>query len=196
MADKRKVSIEKQRHVVTYAELWHTSLCLLKTGQAQEEGSFHQFMGSLVFTAFSLEAYLNHIGPKLFQVQCWNGLERLTPQDKLNVIAEKTGVQIDYGKRPWGIMKELFGFRNDVAHGKSIKVARVRVVPISKHESNMREFEKTAWEAFCTRHNAERARKDVEKIVLILHKKAEINDEYPFVAGSQETMATVVEDVM
>jgi len=196
MADRRNVSIEKERHVVTYAELWHTSLCLLKQGQAQEEGSFHQFMGSLVFTAFSLEAYLNHIGPKLFQVQCWNGLERLTPQDKLNVIAEKIGLAIDYGKRPWGIMKELFGFRNDVAHGKSIKVAKVSVVPISKHESDMREFEKTEWEAFCTRQNAERARKDVEEMVVIMHENAHINDEYPFVAGSQETMAAVVEDAI
>jgi hypothetical protein len=25
------------------------------------------FMGSLVFAAFSLEAYLNHIGPKVFR---------------------------------------------------------------------------------------------------------------------------------
>jgi len=194
MTDTRKVSIEKERHVVTYAELWHTSLCLLKQGQAQEEGSFHQFMGSLVFTAFSLEAYLNHIGPKLFQVQCWNGLERLTPQDKVNVIAEKIGLTIDYGKRPWGIMKELFGFRNDVAHGKSIKVGKVRVVPITKHESSMQEFEKTAWEAFCTRQNAERARKDVEDMVVILHNKANITDEYPFVGGWQETMATLVEN--
>jgi hypothetical protein len=196
MGDKRKVSIEKERHVVTYAELWHTSLCLMKQGQAHEEGSFHQFMGSLVFTAFSLEAYLNHIGPKLFQEQCWNGLERLTPQDKLNVIAEKIGQPIDYGKRPWGIMKELFGFRNDVAHGKSIKVAKTRVVSISKHDSDMREFEKTAWEAFCTRQNAERARIDVEKMVVILHDKANIADEYPFVSGSQETMATLVEDAI
>jgi hypothetical protein len=137
---------------------------------------------------------LNHIGPKLFQEQCWNGLERLTPQDKLNVIAEKIGQPIDYGKRPWGIMKELFGFRNDVAHGKSIKVAKTRLVPISKHDSDMREFEKTAWEAFCTRQNAERARKDVEKMVVILHEKARIADEYPFVSGWQDTLATLVED--
>ena len=130
MGDKRMVNIKKERQVVTYAELWHTSWSLLKQGQSQEEGSFHQFMGSLVFTAFSFEAYLNHIGPMVFG--SWDALERLAPKEKLDIIAEKIGLPVDYGKRPWGIVKELFGFRNDIAHGKSIKIAEDRVVPLSE----------------------------------------------------------------
>ena len=38
MADKRKVNIKKERQVITYAELWHTSSSLLKQGQTQDEG--------------------------------------------------------------------------------------------------------------------------------------------------------------
>ena len=57
MSKGRKVTVTKD-HVITYAELWHTSRCLLEKGQAEAEGSFHQFMASLVFTPFTLEAYL------------------------------------------------------------------------------------------------------------------------------------------
>lgn len=192
MGDKRKVNVEKERQVITYAELWHTCLCLLKKGQDQEEGSFHQFMGSLVFAAFSFEAYLNHIGPKVFR--CWEALDRLGPKEKLDIIAEKIGLQIDYGKKPWGVLKELFGFRNDVAHGRSIKVPESAVVPISKHDEHMRELAKTRWEKFCTKQNAERAKEDVESMVKVLHEKAEIKDEFPFIAGWQEMMATLVEE--
>ena len=135
VGDKRKVKIEKKRQVLTYADLWHTSRCLLEKGQEQEKGSFHQFMASLVFTTFSLEAYLNHVGPKIFR--CWDVLERLTPQDKLNIIAEQIKLPIDYGRRPWGIVKELFGFRNYLAHGKTTTVAKTLEVPISKHDSHM-----------------------------------------------------------
>lgn len=190
MVDKRKVKIEKERQVVTYAELWHTSWSLLKQGQSQEEGSYHQFIGSLVFTAFSLEAYLNHIGPKVFRN--WAALERLAPREKLDIIAEKIGLHVDYGKQPWGIMKELFGFRNDVAHGKSIKIADEQIVSLGEDDC-MRAFAQTRWERFCTRRNAEKARKDVEEMVEALHAKAGIKDEFPFVTGFQETLASVLE---
>ena len=66
------VHVKKKRDVNTYALLWHTSWCLLEIGKNQSEGSFHQFLGSLAFTAFTLEAYLNHIGPKLFKT--WDDL--------------------------------------------------------------------------------------------------------------------------
>ncbi len=192
MRDRRKVKIKKERQVVTYAELWHTSWCLLKKGQDQEEGSFHQFMGSLVFTAFSLEAYLNHIGPSVFG--SWDALERLGPKEKLDIVAEKIGLPIDYGKRPWGIMKELFGFRNDIAHGKSIKVVEQRVVPIRKEDDCMRGFATTKWEKFCTRQNAERARDDVEEMVKTIHAKAGSKGEFPFIGGSQDALATLLDE--
>jgi hypothetical protein len=93
MSSKHKVTVTKDREVITYAELWHTSRCLLKKGQDEKEGSFHQFMASLVFTAFTLEAYLNHIGPKVFN--CWAAIERLGPKEKLDIITEKIGLTID-----------------------------------------------------------------------------------------------------
>ena len=123
----------------------------------------------------------------------WVALERLAPQEKLDIIAEKIDLLVDYGKRPWGIMKELFGFRNDIAHGKSIKIAEEEIVPLGKEDDCMRGFAKTKWEKFCTKHNAERARKDVEEMVNAVHAKAEIKDESPFIGGCQEALASLVE---
>jgi hypothetical protein len=50
----------------------------------------------------------------------------------------------------------LFGFRNEIAHGKSIKIVEKKVVPLGKEDECMRGFAKTEWESFCTRQNAER----------------------------------------
>ena len=58
----------------------------------------------------------------------------------------------------------------------------------------MRGFAKTRWERFCTRQNAERARKDVEEMVKALHAKAEIKDEFPFIGGSPRTLASLLEE--
>ena len=65
------VAITKARTVRIDSELWNTSEWLLKAGQERAIGYAHQFRTSLVFTAFALEAYLNHIGP-LF-LKTWGG---------------------------------------------------------------------------------------------------------------------------
>ena len=54
-------------------------------------------MASFIFTAFTLEAFLNHIGQGIFK--CWNDLEQLSHQ-KLNLTAEKLEIEKDEGKRP------------------------------------------------------------------------------------------------
>ncbi|GBE37561.1 hypothetical protein BMS3Bbin08_00151 [bacterium BMS3Bbin08] len=191
MKDNPKVKIEKERTIHTYAELWHTSKCLLKKGQDNEAASFHQFMASLVFTAFTLEAYLNHIGAKIFT--CWNDLERLSPKEKINVIAEKLSVQVDYGKRPWQIMKKLFGFRNDIAHGKSVEIKSEEVIPLINHTEDIHDSLRTSWEMFCTERKAIKAREDVENIIKTIHKASGIKDDYPFVFGLNFGSATVIE---
>ena len=77
-------------------------------------------MASLIVAAFKLEAYLNHIGQRIFK--CWDDLERLSPQEKLNVIAQKLGVQKDDIKRPFQTVSQLFHIRNEVAHDKSVSL--------------------------------------------------------------------------
>jgi hypothetical protein len=180
----RKVIIKKERDVSTYAEMWHTSSYLLERGINKPEGSYHQFMASLVFTAFTLEAYLNHIGPKIFQ--CWTDLERLGPREKLNVISEHLGVTVNNGHRPWQIIKKLYGFRNEIAHGKSVVVQFEEVIPLDKHNDELiRKFVKTDWENFCTEENAQKAREDVGKIIYFLHEAGKSEDDYPFIKGFQ-----------
>lgn len=190
MTDKCKVKVEKERDVYTYAELWHTSYCLLNKGKDDAHGSFHMVMASIVFTAFTLEASLNHVGSKLFS--CWDDLESLSPKKKLNIITERLNVKINYGIRPWQVMKDLFGFRNDIAHGKSIKIKTSEILPLEKYPDDI-VFIQTRWEKYCTKKNAERAREDVEHIVKTIHKASGIRNEYPFVCGFQVGGATVID---
>ena len=63
---KFKVERRRKREIRTYKIMWDTSFSHLKRGMANREGSFYHFMSSIVFTAFALEAYLNHIGEGIF----------------------------------------------------------------------------------------------------------------------------------
>ncbi len=154
-------------------------------------------MASLTFTAFTLEAYLNQIGPKL--LACWPDLERpLSPLKKLALLSELVGVKIDYGVvGPHQTIKRLFNFRNDIAHLKP------ELKPLVKNEtltltsealdSRMGDFLEPEWQQYRTEENAIRAREDVEQIIKELHLKANI-EEPVFSQGLQLSSAKVVAD--
>lgn len=174
--EKRRVKVSKSREVNTYEEVWRTSYWTMRQAEEKPEGSYFQIMASLIFTTFTLEAYLNHIGKQIFG--CWDDLERLSPRKKLNVIAEKLGVAKDDGKRPFQTVKKLFDFRNDVAHGKTISLKtddEIRIMD-SKLDDYMPEPLEAEWEKYCTQDNAKLAREDVESIMKTLHGASGIAD--------------------
>lgn len=140
-----------------------------------------------------MEAYLNWLGEKLFVH--WRYLERLSPTEKLEVLADRLNVEIDWGSRPWQTHKLLFNFRNTIAHGKPETLIMETVEPLDeKLDSKLGKFERTTWEKFCTEGNAERAQEDIEAILRALHAAANPEDSLgPFFGGFQ-THSAVYED--
>jgi hypothetical protein len=187
---KLKATVSKERQVNTYAVMRHASRVILENAEKDPEGSFYQVMASLIFTAFMMEAYLNHIGQRIFK--CWNDLERLSHKSKLNLIAEKLGLVTNYGKRPYQTLSELFKFRDSIAHGKSVSLKSVNQTRIvdDTFDKYMREFLETQWEKYCTSENAKRALEDMETIIREVHKAAGMTD-FPFNFGMQSSLSTL-----
>jgi len=192
---KDKVRVSKKRQVKTYVELWHASNVMLEKARKDQDGSLHHIMASLTFTAFMLEAYLNHLGPKV--LACWDELERqLSPLSKLSLIAEKLGFEMDKGRRPYQTVLEVFTLRNRLAHGKSeVLTVNDEICGINEKFAKLI-FERlnTKWEDYCTLDNAERALRDTETVIKELHKHADISPDFPFSFGLQEASATLLPD--
>jgi hypothetical protein len=81
MARPPKARVEKTRTVHMYAELWHASASVLDAGWREQRGSSWEFLSSLILTAFSFEAYLNHAGDSL--ISCWGRLRTATTFGKI-----------------------------------------------------------------------------------------------------------------
>ena len=174
----RKAHVTKQRDVRIHAELWHTANCLLDTGQKAVEGSAHQFRASLIFRAFYLEAFLNWLGQHL--VSHWSYLERLNPREKLDFLNGLIQATPDYGSRPWQIVKELFAFRNYLAHGKPENLKAEGVEDLNEFlDGKLGHIARTEWEQFGTEANAVRAKEDIEQIATLLYEKAKVKHEGP-----------------
>jgi len=116
---KQTAIVSRDRTIHTYMELWHASECVLEDGERERPGSSFQFLSSIVLTAFALEAYLNHVGPRV--LSSWDGLERSSsPLSKLDLLCEVLKVQLPgKDRRPLQTITELFKFRNTLAHGRT-----------------------------------------------------------------------------
>ena len=157
--------------------MWHAANCLLEAGQQKAESSAHQFRASVIFRAFALEAFLNWVGPQL--ITHWKYLERLKPQEKLELLADLIQVKPDYGSRPWQIVKDLFKFRNAIAHGKHEDLEDEGYEDWQDAVVGKIDFIKTDWDSFGDEHSAVRTKEDVEKIATILYEKANLKHKGP-----------------
>ncbi len=147
-------------------------------------------MGSLLLTAFSFEAYLNHIGPEVFE--CSDVLEVLSPEGKLDIICESMGIVFFKDERPYQTIHELIKFRNNLAHGKMVTVKKNTNRDVDQYLDEFLAIRPLAiWEDYCTEKNATRARDDVEQILRLIHEKVKTEEEPLFGFGIYTASASL-----
>lgn len=74
----------------------------------------------LVFTAFSIEAYVNSLGERL--LPAWEQMERNGWRKKIEALYALMGQQADWAMEPLAFAIELFEIRNRLAHGKTERI--------------------------------------------------------------------------
>jgi len=130
--------------------------------------------------ALTMEAVFNHLGKKLFED--WEVVERsLKPKDKLKMIAQRIGLKVDLGSRPFQLLPEIFGFRDSLVHAKYLRLSASSI-----HESDIDENGfpivqsvqelLTDWEKLCSIETAEKWRKAIKSISSILSEAAKCPD--------------------
>lgn len=169
--------VSKDAELNTYAHLWHASRVFRKQAEEQVSGSYYQRMTSLIFAAFTVEAFCNHIGNFLFSD--WKETERKqSPKDKLERICKQLGVPKDFGKRPYKTISGLLEFRNALAHGKSVKLTKEMVVPMDdKYEEVLQQELRAEWQEYITPENLNDVHEDVKLIVESIHTASKMDDQ-------------------
>jgi hypothetical protein len=82
-------------------------------------GRNYHYVTSVAFSAFAVEAAVNHVG--LDHFQDWAKKERSMGgwEKKLNRVATIFGMVLDFDTAPLLTVKEAFGIRDNLAHGKT-----------------------------------------------------------------------------
>lgn len=188
-----KAKVEKTRTVHTYSELWHASSCLLETGRKEPRGASWQYLSSIILTAFTFEAYLNHAGKAL--IACWDDIERLPPLGKFKLLCEFLKVEFPKGgaARPMQTINDVIEFRNTMAHGRT---GQLEMKPQTRDINNRLDQQlgdrpQRDWELrIKTSDFADRAREDVESVLKLLHEARPEPKEPLFAFGMSSASAT------
>lgn len=125
MDEKRKFEVQREFDYRPVPVLLHGSKSLLGRARDEPIGALWKRMGALLLAAFTVEGFINTVGPILFEGR-WDTpdqsnrrvLERQPWDFKLKQIAKVSGTSIDFGKRPWSSVKRVFEARENLAHPK------------------------------------------------------------------------------
>ncbi|MCW8177378.1 hypothetical protein D8B25_18970 [Verminephrobacter aporrectodeae subsp. tuberculatae] len=138
---------------------------MLRLAKAQAEGQFYTATASLLYSAFTLEAYLNHIGPALYKKN-WKCNERMPVIKKFKKLAEEVSVKFNMDERPYGTLTKLFEFRNSRAHGHTLEEKIDQEIEWSEGHLPM----VGEWSSSAKPEYAEEVLKDVTEIISELDK--------------------------
>jgi len=141
-----KLRVEHNGECKTYAMLYHVAWHLLDFAKNHEVGSLLQLQSSVVFHAFTFEAYLNHLGS--VEISYWDEIERIPYKNKLRVLAKHLGIDIEAGIRPFQSIWELFDLRDRLAHGRTVEIRDSYVTNVEPpHDST---WQVLPWEKLTT----------------------------------------------
>lgn len=167
---KVKAVVTRTREFRAFAELSYAHWVILENAKTEREGWSYECLAANILAAFKMEAYVNHIGPLLFQ----NWEERRSWRSKLKRVLEHLGVTPDADER-FRTLGDVFQVRNQVAHGQS-KTLSEEVEETGEMEELRRRKPQESWEERSTLEFAKRAYEHTESIIRQLHARAGRDD--------------------
>jgi hypothetical protein len=161
-----KIAVTIDRTVNTYAYLAHGASIALTEAEKEGGGSFFHNMNAILLSAFTLEAYYNHLGENCFNL--WASTDRISNYKKLEIILEHFGLEPDLESTPFSEIRELFEFRNEIAHGRTEVLGPVQMVHEDEGRGLNEYAPKSHWEEYCSLDSAKASRDNVENIANLL----------------------------
>lgn len=173
----RIVRVTSRKTLPTYSRLRGVSWFALRLAEKGETGWMHHCMTAMLFSAFCIEAFLNHLGDQ--QLPFWEPLKKkLSPYEKLQVLSTIFGFTPDFGVRPYQTFKSIFKLRDLLVHGKTETLTLEGEFILSPGEMPPEPL--SEWEQLISLEGARRFVEDTKLIVQDLYSHAGIDKNFAF----------------
>lgn len=174
---KRTIKVRKERYYRPHTEFYHAISVHLKHVKAQQPGCYYSLLSAFLLSAFTLEAYLNYVGPMV--ERGWEDFDRSSPLAKLRHVACLLGLSLKSSTRPLQTIVALFSFRNCMAHPRALPVVEEYSCTLVRYESDFYKEPRPPWMAFATEQNACRCYEDVGALIELINSKLPLPETLP-----------------
>jgi hypothetical protein len=187
-----QVKIKGKRIVPTYTILRAVSWYSNKLAKTDTDARLNHIVTSILFDAFTFEAYLNHIGALRFSF--WPPRKKkLSPIEKLEVICEDLDFHPDLGSGPWQTLGFIFKLRNLLVH------AQTETIPfegfIKGEEILIENWPKAKWEELISVEKSQQFLDDTKLMIMELADNVGIPPEDVFIKDSMEASIITGDDL-
>ncbi|AOW75609.1 hypothetical protein A3Q34_01150 [Colwellia sp. PAMC 20917] len=181
-----KTSVRGGFETITFAYMNIGATHMLELAEYSEEGQLYNVISCIIFSAFTLEAYFNHLGS--LRHDDWSKVERKLPKlKKYKKFCDELGITPDFNKRPYKSVVSVFKFRDTMAHGKT-STDEIQM-EIEVELGNINHFSVgPTWKDFATLKNAKVALNDIQQVIKELHLAAGLEDN-PFSSSGSGLLA-------
>ena len=174
------MKVTATREVFPWILLWHRCTWAIEDAAANEESQYLSIFSALL-CAFTLEAFLNQLLRFRFPND-WRKYERkATPSQKLARFGASLDFRADRSRRPFSSFKDIFSFRNDLAHAKPVQLARTFNYPVEAFLAARKvpPIPRTSWDSALTLKKARNWHEDTRAMIQSLYQAADMGDD-PF----------------
>ena len=167
---KLKSVVRGEFETISFAYMNIGAAHMLELAGSSDDGQLYNLISGITFSAFTLEAYFNHLGAHLHDD--WLKKERRLPKlQKYKSFCKDLDIEFDFNKRPYSTITKMFSFRDTMAHGKTTSDEINKEIAIES--DNPTNFSVGApWLEFSTIENAKMVLEDMQSVVKELHLAA------------------------
>lgn len=154
----------------SFAYNYKASTFFLKNSELSDAGRYYNILSSILFSALSLEAYINHQGSlDIVNWEKWDKEEKPSIKQKLKKFSTFNDFKIDYTIEPYSSINILFDIRNVITHGQTITIKKKIKKPQNNSKAALKDLE-TDLEKQCTIKKAKEFNKRTKKIIELLNE--------------------------
>jgi hypothetical protein len=165
------VRVSKETTLQSYGEFYKAFVQLKSRIDSTVPGWSSLKLAALTMAAFTIEAFANHVGHRLFQ--SWNHIERgMSPMGKLRMFIETLKIEMKYEEAPFNTVHGLMKWRNQVAHGRTESMSSSQIASRDTYDEVLGNMEIPYWKKYVLEADIETIQKDCTALMEQIHKKA------------------------
>ncbi|MCH5518976.1 hypothetical protein [Pseudomonas syringae] len=181
------------RTVNTYAFLYEGALRAVEKAEKTEEGRFYDVLNALILSAFTVEAYLNHLMDSEAVASSASVDERLSVWRKYRLVSRILKVGKGDLNEAFPEIASVLVFRNFIAHGKT-QLNRFSCNTDEDFPPRLEDFGESEWQQFAVLENAQTIVNSVRIFASELSEAAGLGS-YPFSVFEMGSYSFVLKEV-